>query len=85
MVYDLWIQFPIYMGWNKTRKKVSWLQIIAGIISHMTHFNVVGLYQCIDELVSVWFYFTFIFIIEFVFNDFQYENRVLMVCKRFLL
>ena len=32
----------------------------------MTHFNVVGLYQCIDELVSVWFYFTFIFIIEFV-------------------
>ena len=28
--------------------------------------NVVGLNQCIDELVSVWFYFTFIFIIEFV-------------------
>ena len=28
--------------------------------------NVVELYQCIDELVSVWFYFIIIFIIEFI-------------------
>ena len=57
--------FPIYRQ-NKTRKKVCWLQIYAGIISHMAHPNVVRLYQRIESLVSVWFYFIINFIIEFV-------------------
>ena len=56
----------LYMWWNKTRKKVCWLQIIAGIISRMVHPNVVRLYQRIESLVSVWFYFIFNFIIESV-------------------
>ena len=53
-------------GWNKTRKKVCWLQIIAGIISRMGIAPMLSDYTSIDELVSVWFYFTFIFIIKFV-------------------
>ena len=56
----------LYMGRNKTRKKICWLQIYAGIISRMVHPNVVRLYQRIESLVSVWFYFIINFIIEFV-------------------
>ena len=64
MVYGLW--FPIYGRQNKTRKKVCWLQIIAGIISHMRVIPMLSDYTSIESLVSVWFYFTFIFIIKFV-------------------
>ena len=65
LINGLWIMVSYIWRQNKTRKKVCWLQIYAGIISRMAHPNVVGLNQCIDELI-LWFYFTFIFIIEFV-------------------
>ena len=64
---DYGLRFPIYVGQNKTRKKWCWLQINAGAISlYVDCPIVVRLYQCIDEFVSVWFYFIIIFIIEFI-------------------
>ena len=63
MDYGLW--FPIYEDRIKPERKWYWLQIYAGII-------IWGLPQCcriIPVLRSwsvVWFYFTFIFIIEFI-------------------
>ena len=51
----------------KPERKWCWLQINAGAISlYVDCPIVVRLYQCIDEFVSVWFYFIIIFIIEFV-------------------
>ena len=67
MVYGLWIQFPIYVVRIKPERKCCWFQINAGVISlYVGCPNVVRLYQCIDEFVSVWFYFIIIFIIEFI-------------------
>ena len=57
--------FPIYGDRIKPERKWCWLQINAGII-------IWGLLHCcqiipvLRELVSVWFYFIIIFIIEFV-------------------
>ena len=59
--------FPIYVVRIKPERKCCWLQINAGAISlYVDCPIVVRLYQCIEELVSVWFYFIIIFIIEFV-------------------
>ena len=82
LINGLWIIVSYIWNQNKTRKKMRWLQIIAGII-------IWGLSQCcrikpvlrVDTLVL--FYNQFHYQIRF--NDFRYENRVLMVCKRFLI
>ena len=73
LINGLWIMVSYICGWNKTRKKVCWLQIYAGIISHMAHPNVVRLYQRIEELVGVLFYNQFHY--RICFNSFQYEIR----------
>ena len=63
MDYGLW--FSYIWSQNKTRKEsmlasdLCWNYYL-GIVSMLSN------YTSIDELVSVWFYFTFIFIIESV-------------------
>ena len=66
LINGLWIIVSYICGWNKTRKKVCLLQIIAGIISLMGVIPLLSDYTSIEELVSVWFYFIIIFISEFV-------------------
>ena len=67
VLMDYGLRFPIYGDRIKPERKCCWFQINAGIISLYVGCPIaVGLYQCIDKLVSVWFYFIIIFIIEFV-------------------
>ena len=53
------------MGGIKPEKSGVDFRLILGLLFEDCP-NVVGLYQYIDELVSVWFYFIINFIIEFV-------------------
>ena len=58
----------LYM-WDRIKPEIKccWFQINAGAISlYVDCPIVVRLNQCIDEFVSVWFYFIIIFIIEFI-------------------
>lgn len=57
--------FPIYVGQNKTRKKV----VLASDLCWDYYLGIAPMlsdYTSRDELVSGWFYFITIFIIEFV-------------------
>ena len=58
--------FPIYGVRIKPERKWCLLQINAGIISRMGVISMLSDYTSLEELVSVWFYFIIIFIIEFV-------------------
>ena len=63
MDYSLW--FLIYVGGIKTRKKV----VLASDLCWDYYLGIVPMlsnYTSINELVSVWFYFIIIFIIEFI-------------------
>ena len=86
LINGLWIF--IYVDRIKPERKWCWLQIYAGIIIWGL-FPMLSNYTSINELVSVWFYFIIIFIIEFVLmifnmkiafwwsvNGFWYENRI---------
>ena len=65
MDYGLWIQFPIYgVAYNQKESVLTsdycWDYFSFGV------FPMSSDYTSIDELVSVWFYFIIIVIIEFV-------------------
>ena len=62
---DYGFVFPIYGNRIKLERKCVDFRLLLGLLFEDCP-NVVRLYQCINELVSVWFYFTFIFIIKFV-------------------
>ena len=67
LINGLWIRFPIYVGRIKPERKCVGFRLMLGLFLFMWVVPIaVRLYQYIDELVSVWFYFIIIFIIEFV-------------------
>ena len=63
MDYRLW--FFLYIVRIKPERKCVDFRLLLGLLFGDCP-NVVRLYQCIDEFVSVWFYFIIIFIIKFV-------------------
>ena len=63
MVYGLW--FPIYGVRIKPERNCVGFRFMLGLFL-VCLIPMLSDYTSIEELVSVWFYFTFIFIIEFV-------------------
>ena len=70
MVYGLW--FPIYGVRIKPERKCVGFRLLLGLFP-IWLIQMLSNYTSIDELLSVWFYFTFIFIIEFVLMVFDME------------
>ena len=63
MDYGLW--FPIYEDRIKPERKCVGFRLMLGLFP-IWLIPMLSDYTSIDELVSVWFYFIIIFIIEFV-------------------
>ena len=96
LINGLWIRFPIYVGRIKPERKCVGFKLLLGLFL-VWLIPILSDYTSIEELVSVWFYFTLIFIIEFVLmifdmeiafkwsvNGFCYGNRITNKSSSFL-